>query len=103
MKEQGTRYEEAVESPPTKGRALMALIERDATKSRNGSSNQTSPGPDYEAEADRGRLKLHGNQQTRRLSDPNPPRTLAEEILAGLGTMERPDFVRVVPHAMPAQ
>ncbi len=61
----------------------MALIEQDATKSRHPSSPQTRTGPDYEAEADRDRLKLRDNQQPQESSLQSPPRTLAEEILAG--------------------
>jgi hypothetical protein len=38
--------------------------------------------PDYETEADQGRLKLRGDP-LRTSSELSPPRTLAEEILAG--------------------
>jgi hypothetical protein len=61
----------------------MALIVQDPILTQGPSSPQAWRGPDYEAEADRGRLKLHGDQQLRRSSQLHPPRTLAAEILAG--------------------
>lgn len=61
----------------------MALIEQAAAQPRDPSSVQSLPVPDYKAEADRGRLRLVGDQQLRGGSQLTPPRTLAEEILAG--------------------
>jgi hypothetical protein len=61
----------------------MALIVQAAAPLGDYSSPQSLPGPDYEAEAEQGRLKLIGDQQLQRWSQLNPPRTLAEEILAG--------------------
>jgi hypothetical protein len=61
----------------------MALIEQAAAEPRDSFSVHSRPEPDYDAEADRERLKLVGDQQLRRWSQLTPPRTLAEEILAG--------------------
>jgi hypothetical protein len=60
----------------------MTLIDQARPLQPQRSVPQTLPGPNYEAEADRGRLKVRGNQQLRSSSQPIPPRTLAEEILA---------------------
>jgi hypothetical protein len=61
----------------------MALIVQDPVLTQGPSSPQVLRGPDYQAEADRGRLKLRGDQQPRRSSQLHPTRTLAAEILAG--------------------
>lgn len=61
----------------------MALIDQAAAQPRDPSSVPSLPEPDYEAEADLGRLKLVGDQQLRGGSQLTPPRTLAEEILSG--------------------
>jgi hypothetical protein len=60
----------------------MALIEQDAALRQARYLPHTSSGPDYASEAERGRLKLAGNQRRRSSSQPMPPRTLTEEILA---------------------
>lgn len=54
---------------------------------REASSPLTLPRPDYEVEADRGRLKVRGNQQSRRPSQPD--RTPSEQILAGFRANQR--------------
>jgi hypothetical protein len=59
----------------------MALTAQVATRRQSSPSPPTMFHPDYEAEADRGRLKLRGDQQRRSSSRPFPKRTLAEEIL----------------------
>ena len=61
----------------------MALSVQDAARPRDASSPQLVSRPDYQAEADRGRLELRGDEQPRIPSQLNPSRTLAEEILAG--------------------
>jgi hypothetical protein len=60
----------------------MALISQDAALRQERYLPHTSSGPDYVSEAERGRLKLRGSQQRRSSSQPIPPRTLTEEILA---------------------
>jgi hypothetical protein len=56
----------------------MALIVQGSVSSRDPSSPQPMPGPDYEAEADRGRLKLLGDRQLRRRSQLAPPENFSE-------------------------
>jgi hypothetical protein len=59
----------------------MALTAQVATRQQVPPSPPTMFHPDYEAEADRGRLKLRGNQERPSSSRAFPKRTLAEEIL----------------------
>src|SRR6266568_9033172 len=64
--------EEAVGSPLKNGRSHMARIMQNVGHSQSQSSPlQGSPVPDYEAEADRGRLKLGGDELARRAFDRN--------------------------------
>lgn len=61
----------------------MALIVQDAATPRDPFSGQSLSGPDHGSEVDRRRLELVGDEAHRRCSQLIPPRTLAEEILAG--------------------
>jgi hypothetical protein len=62
----------------------MALTKQDATLRQERYLPYASSGPNYALEAERGRLHLRGSQQRRGSSQPIPPRTLTEEILASL-------------------
>jgi len=68
----------------------MALIIQDAAKLRDASSPQTSFGPDYEAEAERGRLKLRGNEMLRDSYRLTPQRTMSDTLRIG----------RMSPHSL---
>jgi hypothetical protein len=60
----------------------MALTKQDAALRQERYLPHASSGPDYASEAERGRLHVRGSQQRRGSSQPIPPRTLTEEILA---------------------
>ena len=63
----------------------MALIERDATKSRE--SMQTLPEPDYKAEAEGLRLKLREDELLRNSSRLHSQRTMWDRIVSSAGAV----------------
>ncbi len=71
----------------------MALISQDAAK-RDAPSPQISIGPDYEAEAEQGRLKLRGDEMLRDFNRLNPQRTMWDTLMVGAGVLSRHSLVK---------